>query len=105
MRRCSLDSERAIINIGSVGRSFCDPRLACYVLVDRPADLTPATVTFRAVPYPVQTFIDKLRACGVPVDLAADRECGFEGSHPDRDRIVALYRDWYPEDLLVSAPA
>ena len=91
-----LDAERAVVNVGSVGSSFVDARLACYLVVDQAAQGEPPTITFRAVPYPVQTFVDKLHSCGVPPELASLRQRWLDGDNPVRDRILATHRQWYP---------
>ena len=92
-----LDDDRAIVNVGSVGASFTDPRLACYLMLDEPAGGDAPMLTFRAVAYPVQSFLDKLRDFDIPAELAAGRQLGFDRPNPARERVAALYREWYPE--------
>jgi predicted phosphodiesterase len=98
-----LDAERAIVNVGSVGYSFVDTRLACYALIDVPGGSGAPTLTFRAVRYSVENFVAKLQACGVPSSLAALRIGVFDGSNPIRDQLRAVYGEWYPADGITGA--
>lgn len=59
-----LDADQAIVNVGSVGQPRDrDPR-SCWVLVDDDR------ITWRRVPYDVQQTMDRIRAAGLPAQLA-----------------------------------
>jgi diadenosine tetraphosphatase ApaH/serine/threonine PP2A family protein phosphatase len=92
-----LEAERAIVNVGSVGRSFVDPLLARYLLIDTHGRDDAPALTFRSVPYAVQRLLGKLEVCGVPPELAAELQTAFEGPTPVRERVLASHRSWYPK--------
>ena len=95
--RIVLDAERAIVNVGSVGTSFVDPRRADYVLVEEPGEAGTVTLSFRSVPYPVESFIAKLHECGLPPPLALRREQGFSELSPVARRTLAAHQELYAD--------
>lgn len=68
-----LDERRAIVNPGGVGQPRDgDPRAAAALL-----DTDARTITWRRVPYPIQTTQQAMRAAGLPDRLISRLELGL----------------------------